>query len=123
MPQPCLILVVEDEPLIGMELRESLGRQGFKVPAVIASADLIYKAIEEHKPDLIIMDIKLQSYMDGIDAAYRVRTFSQVPIIFLTAYSNPETRNRAEAVHPVAFLNKPVSAERLGQVIREALVI
>lgn len=115
------VMVVEDEPLIGMELVQNLRRLGYEVSEPIVSADLIFKAVEEFKPRVIIMDIKLQSYNDGIDAAMRIRAFSQIPIIFLTAYSNPETRARAERVHPVAFLNKPVNMERLTQLIDQTL--
>lgn len=115
------ILVVEDEPLIGLELVQNLRRHGYTVSDPVISADLIFKAVEEFKPDLVIMDIKLQSYNDGIDAAMRIRAFSQLPIIFLTAYSNPETRSRAERVNPIAFLNKPVSMERLIQLIEQGL--
>ncbi len=115
------ILVVEDEPLIGLELVQNLRRQGYTVSDPVVSADLIFKAVEEFHPDLVIMDIKLQSYNDGIDAAMRIRAFSQLPIIFLTAYSNPETRSRADRVKPIAFLNKPVSMDRLIQLIEQGI--
>jgi len=115
------ILVVEDELLIGLELVQNLRKHGYEASDPINSADLIFKAVEEFKPDLIIMDIKLQSYNDGIDAAMRIHAFSPTPIIFLTAYSNPETRSRADRVKPVAFLNKPVSIERLVQLIEQTL--
>lgn len=115
------VLVVEDEPLIGMEMVQNLRRHGYEVPEPITSADLIFKAVEEHHPDLILMDIKLQSYNDGIDAAMRLRAFSAVPIVFITAYSNPETRSRAERVRPLAFLVKPINYDRLMEIIDQAL--
>lgn len=115
------ILVVEDEPLIGMELQETIEGMGYEVPRVIDSADDIFGAFEEIHPDLVLMDIKLRSFNDGIDAARRIRLFSDVPIIYLTAYTSEETRKCAEATLPSAFLAKPVSESILSKEIRKAI--
>ena len=116
------VMVVEDEPLIGMELQETLERLGYRVPSVIDSADNLLTAFNREKPDLILMDIRLRSYLDGIDVAHRLRLISDVPMIYLSAYTNEETIARAEKTGPVAVLAKPVDesvlAEHVGRALR-----
>ena len=79
------VLVVEDEPIIGLQLQESIQAMGYEVPAVIDSGDEVLRAVLLHKPDLILMDINLRSFIDGLDAAKRVKLVCAVPVIFLTA--------------------------------------
>jgi CheY-like chemotaxis protein len=117
------ILVVEDEPLIGAELEECIEDLGYEVPRVIDSVDDIFPAYRECEPDLVLMDIKLKSFNDGIDAARRLRIISDVPIIFLTAFTDRDTRARAEAVCPAAFLGKPLDEKLLAEEIRRALEV
>lgn len=115
------IMVVEDEPLIGMELQECLERLGYIVPPVIDSADTLLTAYVKEEPDLILMDIRLRSYLDGIEAAQRLRLFSNVPLIYLSAYTSDETVARAEKTGPVAVLAKPVDDSVLADHIKRAL--
>ena len=101
------ILVVEDEPLVGEEIREDLERLGYSVPAVIASGDTVMESVARYKPDLILMDIRIEGSMDGIEAAYTTKAEFDIPVIYLTAYSDPETVTRAAATKPAAYLLKP----------------
>jgi CheY-like chemotaxis protein len=121
MPEKKTILVVEDEPLIGLELQETLIRLGYAVPQVVGSADEILSAASSVKPDLVLMDINLKSFSDGIDAARRFKLFFDKPIIYLTAYSGDDTRARAASTSPAAFLSKPVDESSLAESIRKAL--
>jgi CheY-like chemotaxis protein len=117
----CRVLVVEDEPIIGLELQETLEQMGFVVPAIVVSADKIMEAVAMHRPDVILMDIRLHSFIDGIDAARRLRMVSNVPIIYLSAYTDDAVRNRAAKTQPVAVLAKPVDEATLLSTIRQAL--
>ncbi len=118
---PATILVVEDEGICGLAIQETLERAGHRVPAVIDSGDEVLGAVLAHKPDLIVMDIKLRSYIDGVDAAARLRMVSRAPVIYLTAY--PETANEARirATEPAAYLFKPLDERRLLEEIEKAL--
>ncbi|MDA8426887.1 MAG: response regulator [Treponema sp.] len=107
------ILIVEDEPIVGMQLQESLEEAGHSVPEVVDSGDAVMGAVLAHKPDLIIMDINLRSFIDGVDAAARVRLVSEVPIIFLTAYPSQGSQDRAIATKPAAYLLKPINDRQL----------
>ena len=115
------ILVVEDEPIVGMQLQESLEGMGHKVPAVIDSGDEVLSAVVAFKPDLILMDIKLRSFIDGVDAAKRVKLVCDVPVIYLTAYPSKGSQDRAMGTLPAAYLVKPVSDKALAEQIDKAL--
>ncbi|HTH13834.1 MAG TPA: response regulator [Spirochaetia bacterium] len=118
---PSRILIVEDEPLVALDLKETLQDAGYRVIATIDSADTLLGAYREHSPDLVLMDIRLKSFLDGIDAVTRLRFLSTVPVIFTTAYSNPDVVRRAEGTKPAAFLVKPVDGPVLVDAVRHAL--
>ncbi len=115
------ILIVEDEPLIGLALKETIEILGYEVVGVIDSADDVLHTFIFTKPDLVLLDIRLRSYTDGTDAARRLRLVSSVPVIFLSAYGSEETRTMAGKSSPSAFLSKPVSDTVLAYEIRKAL--
>ena len=115
------ILIVEDEPLAALEWKEALEEAHFDVVASVDSADLLLSAVRELKPDLVLMDVRLRSFLDGIDAVSRLRFLSPLPVIYITAYSNPDLRRRAEGTLPSAFLVKPVDGAQLVETVRRAL--
>jgi len=107
------ILVVEDEPIIGMEIQESLQAAGYHVPEVIKNADGVMPSVIKYDPHLVIMDIYLKSFIDGIDAAQRIKMFRKTPVIFLTAYPNETIRKKAMTIQPDGYLLKPIKDEEL----------
>jgi len=115
------ILVVEDEPIVGMQLQESLESMGHRVPAIIDSGDEVLAAVLSHKPDLILMDIKLRSFIDGVDAASRIKLVYDVPVIYLTAYPSKGSQDRAMSTNPAAYLVKPINDKTLREQIDLAL--
>jgi CheY-like chemotaxis protein len=116
------ILVVEDEALVGMELEEGLISLGYRVPEVITRGDDVPAAMERVKPDLVLMDIRISGSLDGIQAAVLLRKNYDVPLLFLTAYNDPQTRNRAAEARPQGFLTKPIEEKELAAEINAALV-
>jgi Response regulator containing CheY-like receiver, AAA-type ATPase, and DNA-binding domains len=115
------VLVVEDEPIVGLQLQESLEGMGYSVPAIIDSGDAVLGAVLQHKPDLVLMDIKLRSFIDGVDAASRIKLVCDLPIIYLTAYPSKGSQDRALRTKPAAYLVKPVSDAALRDSIERAL--
>jgi two-component system, response regulator PdtaR len=115
------IIVVEDEPIAGLQVCECLESMGHEVLGTLSSADGVLEAVASGKPDLVIMDIHLKSFIDGIDAAARIKILKPVPIIFLTGYSGQGTIERAMKVGPAAYLVKPVSDEALRSSVDRAL--
>jgi CheY-like chemotaxis protein len=116
------ILIVEDEPIVSMQLQESLEDMGHKVSAIIDSGDEVLGAVLSFKPDLILMDIKLRSFIDGVDAAKRVKLVCDVPVIYLTAYPSKGSQDRAMSTEPAAYLVKPISDKALSEQIEKALL-
>lgn len=111
--KPATILVVEDESICGIAIQETLQRAGHVVPEPIASGDDVLAAVLRHRPDIVIMDIRLKSYIDGIDAAQRLRMVSSVPVIYVTAYPSSYAEERMARSTPAACLQKPLDEDLL----------
>jgi serine phosphatase RsbU (regulator of sigma subunit)/DNA-binding NarL/FixJ family response regulator len=116
-----IILIVEDEPLVAMELKENLERKGYCVPDVLDSGEEVGPAVARLHPDLVLMDIRLKGKLDGVQAASLAKLHHDIPVIFLTAYSDMDTLNRAASVNPEAFLLKPFDEQELFANIHIAL--
>lgn len=116
-----VILIVEDEALAGLELRETLERMGYRIPVVVKRGEDVPEAIVVHKPDLILMDIRLKGFQDGIETAYMVGGEFEVPFIFLSAYSDDETLKRALGTRAYGYLVKPFDEKTLRTTIELAL--
>ena len=115
------ILVVEDEAIIARDLQQSLARLGYAVPASARSGPEALALLEQSTPHLILMDIGLKGPMDGIELAHAVRARWDVPIIFLTSYSDEQTVERAKATGPYGYLIKPFREGELRITIEVAL--
>jgi CheY-like chemotaxis protein len=94
------ILVVEDEWAVAKQICSDLNNFGYKVCSTASTGDEAVGKVEEERPDLILMDIVLKGKMDGIEAAERIALQSDVPIIYLTAYTKPEYIERAKQTKP-----------------------
>lgn len=115
------ILVVEDEGLTAMEIQRKLKTWGYDVPSFAFSRKEAVQKAKEIKPDLILMDIMLKGKGDGIDAAQEIKSIRDIPIIYLTAYDDIKTRERAETTNPDAYLIKPFEEKELQNKIATAL--
>jgi len=115
------ILVVEDEIIIADNICNTLQQLGYEAlePAISYNEGLA--AIEEHKPDLIILDIQLSGKKDGIDLAWTIKEDYDIPFIFLTSNADKITVDRAKRVAPPAYLVKPFNKDELYTSIEIAL--
>ncbi len=100
------ILVVEDERITAEDIKRSLEKVGYNVPAIVSTGEDAVKYSERYKPDLVLMDIVLEGKIDGIEAAETIKTKFDIPVIYLTAYSDKSTVERAKMTHPSAFILK-----------------
>jgi PAS domain S-box-containing protein len=123
------VLVVEDERITAEDIKEALVSVGYEVPSISSSGeDAIRKAGEIH-PDLVLMDIQLEGEMDGIEAAEQIRERYGIPVIYLTAYSDASTVQRAKITEPsgyilkepFGFLHKPFEESELNTAIEITL--
>src|SRR5574341_995615 len=101
------VLVVEDERIVAEDIRRSLQNMGYTVTSVANSGDMAIKKVEEGKPDLVLMDIVLKGKMDGIEAANHIRSRFNIPIVYLTAYSDEKILERAKITQPFGYIIKP----------------
>lgn len=114
-------LIVEDEVLIAEELRERLSRLGFSVIAAVDSADEGIAIATSERPDLVLMDIRLRGAKDGIQAACEIRQQVDLPIVYLTAYSDRLTVERVRQSEHDGFLLKPFHRRDLRSTIEVAM--
>ncbi len=115
------ILIVEDEAVVALDLKIQLLDLGYDVSGIAASGHEAVTAVEHRLPDLILMDVRIQGAIDGIDVAKDIRNRHEVPVIFLTSHSDDETVGRAAATAPYGYLTKPYQARELRAGIEVAL--
>lgn len=107
------ILLVEDEGIIAADLKCILQRTGYDVVGIAASAEEAIASAEQLRPDLVLMDIMLQTGMDGVAAAAEIRRHFSLPVIFLSAHSDTSTFDRAKLTEPYGYIVKPVNERDL----------
>jgi CheY-like chemotaxis protein len=116
------ILIVEDESIIGAHIRGTLLSLGHTVMASVTRGQAAVEAALQSSPDLILMDIGLPGPIDGIDAAIRIRSTQDIPIVFLTGNADQTTLERAREADPFGWVAKPFQEFDLGSTIQTALV-
>ncbi len=115
------ILIVEDERLVAAYIEKMVVGLGYEVAGVVSTGeDAVREAIRE-SPDLVLMDIMLRGSMDGITASDEIRKRAPIPIIFLTAYADGQTIERAKATEPSGYLLKPFEEKDLHTAIEISL--
>ncbi|MEX5219346.1 MAG: response regulator [Nitrospiraceae bacterium] len=120
MPQ-ANILIVEDEPIVAKDIQVSLQRLGYRVPATATSGEEAIRKAGESRPDLILMDIVLKGNMDGVETVKQIRKQCDVPVIYLTAYADDHTLERAKVTSPAGYMLKPYQPTELRTTIELAL--
>ena len=114
------ILVVEDETLVAKDLEATLTRLGFEVCALCRTGAEALTAMRRFRPDVVLMDIQLETGMDGIETASLLQAEHAAPIIFLTAHADDATLARARAAQPYGYLLKPFHQSELQSVVELA---
>lgn len=115
------ILVVEDEAIVAKDLQYRLKKFGYTVPAIASSGEEAINKAVETSPDLVLMDIRLKGAMDGIEAAQEIYKRLDIPVIYLTAYADEKTLERAKITAPFGYILKPFKERELQTNIEIAL--
>ena len=115
------ILVVEDEKITAIDIRERLVDLGYTVPVDLSTGEEAVEAAGRLKPDLVLMDIVLKGEMDGVQAAEKIGSLYHIPVVFLTAFSDDETLQRAKQTEPFGYILKPFDERELRTTIEMAL--
>jgi len=122
MKKPVRILVVEDEGITALDLEHTLQRLGYETAPGVASGEEAVRAAADPAVDLVLTDIVLRGNMDGIEAAAAIRRLRPVPVVFLSAYGDVRTLERARSAEPFGYLIKPFHDEELRSTIETALL-
>lgn len=115
------ILIVEDEWIVAEDIKMSLQKLGYTVSGEASSGEEAIKKVEELHPDLVLMDIKLCGEMDGIEAASKIRSRLDIPVIYLTAHADQKTLERAKKTEPYGYVLKPFEDRELHTAIEMTL--
>jgi len=121
MTPPPRILIVEDGRTVARDLERRLTRLGFAIAGVTPSGEQAISLAQTERPDLVLMDIRLQGEMDGIAAADHIRATLQVPVVFLTAYADDATLRAASVTDAFGYIIKPAEDRELRIVVEMAL--
>ena len=105
------LLLAEDEAITGMMLKQTLQGAGYEIVAVVARGSDAITIAKQELIEAMVMDIRLLDDVDGITAAHEIN--SGIPVIYCTAYVDPETIARAKQTNPIAILEKPVNTAAL----------
>ncbi|MCK5505299.1 MAG: PAS domain S-box protein [Thermodesulfovibrionia bacterium] len=115
------ILIVEDEWIIANDIKTCLLRLGYSVPSIVATGEEAIEKSESERPDLIIMDIVLQGSLDGTETAKTIISSFDIPVVFLTAYTDKEILKKAKKTAAYGYLLKPFKESQLKATIALAL--
>lgn len=102
------ILIVEDESIVAMDIKQSLEKLGYDVIGIASSGKKALEYLSKRtKPDLILMDIMIKGDMTGVDVSAHVKENHQIPVVFLTAYADDQTLEKAKNTNPYGYILKP----------------
>jgi len=107
------VMVVDDKGIVARDIAKKVKKLGYSVPATAATSEDAVEKAGKHKPDIILMDIKLKSKKDGIETAGEIYQKYNIPAIYLTAYSDEETIERAKKTRPYGYIIKPFEEKEL----------
>lgn len=115
------VLVVEDESIVSKDIQHSLKKLGYNVVGAASTGERAFELAASEKPDIILMDIMLKGEMNGIETASRVKEELQIPVIYLTAYADESTLEKAKVTEPYGYIIKPFKEVDLHTSIEMAL--
>lgn len=115
------VLIVEDELVSANALSDELTDLGYKIVEIVDSSNDAIASIQRQAPDVVLMDIRLRGENSGILAAHEIQKITTVPIIYLTAFSDPDTLKQALSTSPYGYLTKPLRYAEVNMSIRLAL--
>ena len=115
------VLVVEDQIIVAMDIQDELTSLGYLVMDIVGSGEEAIQRVAATQPDLVLMDIRLEGEMDGIQAAEQIRARFNIPVVYLTAHADDDTLQRAKLTEPFGYIVKPFQERDLHTTIEMAL--
>jgi PAS domain S-box-containing protein len=121
MEQKAKILIVEDNAIVAADIKSRVQQLGYKVTGCISRGENVLSEVELELPSLILMDIKLKGEMTGIEAATAVRSKHDIPVVYLTSYTDKNTLTKAKQTDPYGYIVKPFDDKDLRTSIEISL--
>jgi CheY-like chemotaxis protein len=118
---PKRILIVEDEGIIAKDIERALVKLAYQVSGIVSTGEEALLHVADWRPDLVLMDIMLKGELDGIETAQRIRQLAGIPVVYLTAFGDPTTLQRATATAPFGYVLKPFEDRDLYAAVESAL--
>jgi PAS domain S-box-containing protein len=115
------VVVVEDESIVALDIKNRLVSLGYSVTGMATTGTAALKAVFEQQPDIVLMDIKLKGDMDGIETANQIRAKFDIPVVYLTAFADDATLERAKLSESFGYLLKPFEERELSATVETAL--
>ena len=115
------IMIVTDESIVAMEIKNKTLSMGYGVSAVVTSGKEAIKSVKESIPDLILMDVKLKGKMNGVETAEHIHKQFNIPVVYLADYADNETLQKAKITEPFDCILKPFEERELYAAIELAL--
>jgi two-component system, response regulator PdtaR len=113
------VLLVEDDEIIAFLHQHFIEKCGFETMETVDNGIEAIEEVKKFQPDAVLMDIRINGELDGIDTALKIREFSDAPIIFLTGNSDDGTLERAKSTSKSGYLIKPVRQEDLCEALAQ----
>ncbi len=114
------VLIVEDESIVALEIAGYVKELGYGVTAIVSSANKAFDVVETKPIDLILMDVNIKGDIDGVTCAKEIKSNQDIPIIYITAFSDDDTLSRAIETEPSSYLIKPFNRKELQVAMRIA---
>ncbi|MCC5926528.1 MAG: response regulator [Bacteroidetes bacterium] len=111
------ILIVEDEFIIAMLIEKQVKKLGYMVVGKVSNGLAAIERVKQGDVDLILMDIKINGELDGIETMTEINKHTTIPVIYITGNSDPNTRERASKTGPAGYIIKPIESDRLQKQI------
>ncbi|ELS34256.1 MULTISPECIES: hybrid sensor histidine kinase/response regulator [Pseudanabaena] len=115
------VIIVEDERLVAQDIAQILRDEGYTICAIAVDAQTAIQKILEYSPKLVLLDIRIKGDIDGIKLAQFIQSFCDIPVVYLTAFSDAETLKRAQSTNPMGYVVKPFRQEQLLSTLAIAL--
>lgn len=115
------VVIVEDDRLLSFVEGRILEMLGYRVLAKAVSGEEAIEKIEEHQPDVVVMDVSLKGDIDGIEAVNRIRSFTNVPVIYISGNADKQHIARAKKTGYIDYLIKPISSNDMVEVMDKAM--
>jgi CheY-like chemotaxis protein len=113
------ILIVEDDQILSIVQARYLQKMGFEVVASVVNGEDAIEAVRKYSPDVVIMDVRIEGGLDGIDTMKEIEKFSRIPVIYSTGNSEPSILARAKETNMKGFLIKPINYNELEDLINK----